>query len=172
STSVTTNSATLTGLTAATQYEAQVRSNCTSTSSAYSASATFTTAAACVATTPTGLAASGITSSGATLNWTAVSGTTYNVQYRVVGTSTWSTVSPSTNSTALSGLTAATQYEAQVRSVCTSGGSTSAYSASLNFTTSNVTLTYCASKGTTVTDEYIGRVQLGTINNATGANAG
>lgn len=164
-------STTLSGLTSATQYEAQVRSNCTSTSSAYSASATFTTAAGCVATVPTGLAASGITANGATLNWTAVSGTTYNVQYRVVGTSTWTTISASTNSTSLTGLTAATQYEAQVRSNCT-GGSSSAYSASATFTTSTIQITYCASKGTTVTDEYIGRVQLGTINNATGANAG
>ncbi len=171
SVSAASNSTTLSGLTAASNYEAQVRSNCTSSSSAYSASATFTTAAGCVATTPTGLAASGITSSGASLNWTAVSGTTYNVQYRVVGTSTWTTVSASTNSTSLSGLTANTQYEAQVRSNC-AGGSSSAYSASATFTTLTIQITYCASKGTTVTDEYIGRVQLGTINNATGANAG
>jgi hypothetical protein len=165
-----TNSTTLSGLTSSTQYEAQVRSNCTSTSSAYSASVNFTTGAGCVTSVPTGLAASGITSSGATLNWNVVASATYDVQYRVVGAPSWTTVAASTNSTVLSGLTASTQYEAQVRSKCTS--TTSAYSASVNFTTSAVQLVYCASKGNSVADEYIGRVQLGTINNLSGANAG
>lgn len=124
----------------------------------------------CTATVPTGLAASGITSSGATLTWNAVTNATYDVQYRPTGTTTWTTVAVSTNTLSLSGLNAATQYEAQVRSKCTS--TTSAYSASVNFTTSATQITYCASKGNSVADEYIGRVQLGTINNASGANAG
>ncbi len=160
----------LSGLSASTQYEAQVRSKCTSTTSAYSASVTFTTSAGCVATVPTGLAASAITSSGAALNWSAVTGTTYDVQYRIIGGSTWTTVAASSNTTTLSGLTASTQYEAQVRSKCTS--TTSAYSSSVNFTTSQIQLVYCASKSSSVTDEYINRVQLGTINNLSGANGG
>ncbi len=131
---------------------------------------TITGAVTCNATVPTGLSSSAITSSGATLSWTAVSGATYDVQYRQVGTTTWTTVAASTNSTTLSGLTAGTQYEAQVRSKCTS--TTSAYSASHNFTTTTTQITYCASKGNSVADEYIGRVQLGTINNVSGANAG
>jgi hypothetical protein len=165
-----TNSTTLSGLTSSTQYEAQVRSNCTSTSSAYSASVNFTTGAGCVVSVPTGLAASGITSTGANLTWNVVASATYDVQYRVVGSGTWTTVAASSNSTVLSGLTASTQYEAQVRSKCAS--TTSAYSASVNFTTLITQLTYCASKGNSVADEYIGRVQLGTINNLSGANAG
>jgi hypothetical protein len=131
---------------------------------------TITGAVSCTATTPTGLAASGITSSSANLTWNAVSGATYDVQYRATGTSTWTTVASSTNSLTLSGLAASTQYEAQVRSKCTS--TNSAYSASVNFTTSAIQLTYCASKGNSVADEYIGRVQLGTINNLSGANGG
>jgi hypothetical protein len=124
----------------------------------------------CTATVPTGLAASSITSSGATLNWNVVSNATYDVQYRVVGTSTWTTVAASTNSLALTGLTAQTQYEAQVRSKCSS--TNSAYSASVNFTTTQIQIVYCASKGNSVADEYINRVQLGTINNLSGANGG
>lgn len=131
---------------------------------------TITGAVTCTATVPTGLAASGITSTGATLNWNAVSGATYDVQYRQVGTTTWTTLAASTNSATLSGLTASTQYEAQVRSKCTT--TTSAYSASVNFTTTATAITYCASKGNSVVDEYISRVQVGTINNASGANAG
>jgi hypothetical protein len=124
----------------------------------------------CTATVPAGLAASAITSTGATLSWNAVANATYDVQYRATGTTTWTTVAASNNSTALSGLTAATQYEAQVRSKCTS--TTSAYSASVNFTTATTSLTYCASRGNNVADEYIGRVQLGTINNTSGSNGG
>lgn len=166
------NTTNLTGLASGTSYEAQVRSKCPGgATSAYSASVNFTTTAGCVATVPTGLAASAITSSGATLNWNAVSGTTYDVQYRQTGTTTWTTVAASTNTTNLTGLTANTSYEAQVRSKCP-GGSNSAYSASVNFTTLPVSITYCASKGNNVNDEYINRVQLGTINNLSGANAG
>jgi hypothetical protein len=165
-----TNTTTLSGLTASTQYEAQVRSKCPSTTSAWSASMTFTTTASCTPTVPTGLAASGLTATGATLNWNAISGTTYDVQYRKTGTATWTTVAAASNSSTLSGLTASTQYEAQVRSKC--GSTTSAWSASVTFTTTTTQITYCASKGNSVADEYIGRVQLGTINNATGANGG
>jgi hypothetical protein len=123
---------------------------------------------ACTATVPTGLAASNVGSNSATLSWNAVAGATYDVQYRVVGTSTWTTVAESGVSTNLSGLAASTQYEAQVRSKC-SGGSNSAYSSSVNFTTTAVQLNYCASASTNTNDEYISRVQLNTINNPSGA---
>jgi Metallo-peptidase family M12B Reprolysin-like/GEVED domain/Secretion system C-terminal sorting domain/Fibronectin type III domain len=125
----------------------------------------------CTTTVPTGLATSSITATGATLTWAAVSNATYDVQYRPTGTTTWTTVVAASNSISLSGLTAATNYEAQVRSKCSSG-TTSAFSASATFTTSSVVVTYCASKGNIVTDEFIGRVQLGTINNASGAASG
>jgi hypothetical protein len=165
------NTVNLTGLTSATSYEAQVRSKCTSTTSAYSASVNFTTSGvSCTATTPTGLASSNVTSTGATLTWNAVTGTTYDVQYRATGTTTWTTVAASTNTINLTGLAAGTQYEAQVRSKCTS--TTSAYSASVNFTTTITPITYCTSKGNSVTDEYISRVQIGTINNASTGNGG
>jgi hypothetical protein len=132
---------------------------------------TITGAVACNATVPTGLAASSVTSSGATLSWNAVTSATYDVQYRPTGTSTWSTMTSASSTLSLTGLTAQTQYEAQVRSKCPDN-STSAYSASATFTTTSIQLNYCASKGNSVADEFIGRVQLGTINNLSGANAG
>jgi trimeric autotransporter adhesin len=125
----------------------------------------------CNATVPTGLNASGVGSSTATLGWGAVTGATYDVRYRQTGTSTWTTTAVSGTTTALSGLAVSTQYEAQVRSKC-SGGATSAYSSSANFTTTAVQLNYCASNGNSVADEYISRVQVGTINNVTGASSG
>ncbi|MEZ4801639.1 MAG: GEVED domain-containing protein [Gelidibacter sp.] len=125
-------------------------------------------AVSCTANVPTGLSASNVGSSSATLSWNSVTGATYDVQYRVVGASTWTTVAVTGTSTSLSGLSATTQYEAQVRSKC-SGGSNSAYSSSVNFTTTAVQLNYCASASTNTNDEYIGRVQLNTINNPSGA---
>lgn len=125
----------------------------------------------CTATTPTGISPSNIGSSTATVSWTAVSGATYDVRYRPTGTSTWTTVAVSGASISLTGLAPTTQYEVQVRSKC-SGGSTSSYSSSATFTTTEVQLIYCSSNGNSTADEYISRVQFGTINNVTGASSG
>ena len=122
----------------------------------------------CNAAVPSGLNASGVNSNSANLTWNAVSGATYDLRYRQTGTTTWITNNVSGNSTSVSGLSSLTQYEAQVRSKC-SGGSNSAYSNSISFTTTDVQLNYCASASTNVNDEYISRVQLNTINNASGA---
>lgn len=85
--------------------------------------------------TPTSLTATSITSSGATLSWGSAGGATgYNVQYRPTGNPTWTSTTSATTSLPVSGLTASTQYEFHVQSSC-SGGDTSAFSASANFTT-------------------------------------
>jgi len=124
----------------------------------------------CNATTPTGLGASNLGATSATLSWDAVPGATYDVRYRESGTSTWTTVSDvAGTSTDLSGLSVTTSYEAQVRSKC-DDGSTSGYSSSANFTTT--TVSYCSSNGQSVSDEYISNVSVGTINNASGAGSG
>jgi len=85
--------------------------------------------------TPSGLAASGITQTSATVSWGAVSGaTSYNLQWKISTSSTWTTVSGlSGTSYGLSGLTASTTYNYQVQAVCSSGSST--YSAAASFTT-------------------------------------
>ena len=122
----------------------------------------------CNATIPSGVSASNVGSSTATVSWNAVAGATYNLRYRVVGAATWTTNAVTGISDNLSGLTVLTQYEAQVRSKC-SGGSNSSYSSSVNFTTSDVQLDYCDSASTNTNDEFISRVQLNTIDNASGA---
>lgn len=84
--------------------------------------------------TPSGLASSNVTSSSATVSWSAVSGaTSYNLQYKLSSSSTWTTVSTSSTSYGLTGLAASSTYNYQVQAVC-SGGS-SAYSTAANFTT-------------------------------------
>jgi Fibronectin type III domain len=68
----------------------------------------------------TGLSASNPTSSGVTLNWSAPSSgdavSSYTVQYRVTGTTTWSTFATGVTATNASatGLTASTAYDFQV----------------------------------------------------------
>ncbi len=88
---------------------------------------------------PTGLTSSSISSSGATVSWTAVSGaTSYTLQYKTSAATTWTTVSGiTTTSRALTGLTASTTYNYQVSATCSSG--TSAYSAASSFTTTAAT---------------------------------
>lgn len=86
--------------------------------------------------TPSGLSATNITQTSATLNWGSVSGaTSYNLQWRISGGS-WNTVNGiSTTSYGLSGLSAGTTYNFQVQAVC-SGGAGS-YSTAASFTTAS-----------------------------------
>ena len=84
---------------------------------------------------PTGLSATAITETQATLNWSAVSGaSTYNVRARQVGAATWATANTAATSINFTGLLSCTDYEFQVEAVCS--GSTSGFSASSNFTSS------------------------------------
>lgn len=113
------------GLTANTIYDWRVRTNCSGSSSTYTA-AQFTTASAPVCNAPSGLASSGITSSGATVSWTAVSGAnSYDVDYKLTSSGTWTNAATATTSTsvAISGLTANTVYDWRVRTNCSFGSS-------------------------------------------------
>ncbi len=124
----------------------------------------------CNATTPTGLNTTNLAATSATLTWDAVPGASYDVRYRESGTTTWTNVNDVIgNSLPITGLSVSTSYEFQVRSKCPDA-TTSSYSSSATFTTTGIT--YCASNGNSVDDEYIGRVQLGTIDNTSGAGAG
>jgi len=118
----------------------------------------LTVPSACPAVT--GLLANTITSSGAKLNWAAVSGSsnTYNIKYKSNASSTWTTVTSTTTSKLISGLTPSTTYQFQVQRVC--GSSPSSYSSSSTFTTlsssssSNTTITLGTGTGTTGTAPY------------------
>lgn len=127
-------SSNLVGLVPATQYEFQVQTVCNVANSAFSASGIFTTGGVTSCGVASGFSATGVTASAATLNWNAVSGSTaYNIQYRLIGSGTWSTTSSTINSKMIVGLSASSNYEYQVQTVC--NGSTSAFSSSANFTT-------------------------------------
>jgi hypothetical protein len=122
-TGTTGTSVSITGLTQGTAYDWRVRANCTAGSGNY-VQAQFTTTAPCG--TPTGLASSSITSSGATVSWTAVSGANnYTVEYKTTAATSWTTAASAatTTSVAISGLSASTAYDWRVRANCASGSS-------------------------------------------------
>jgi hypothetical protein len=114
---------------------------------------------------PSGLSAGSLTTSSATLLWSAVSGaTSYTLQWKPTSGSTWTTVTGLTSAGHnLSGLTANTAYQFKVLAVC-SGGS-SAYATAVGFTT--LSTSGCPDiqepNGTTAT--------AGTINSGTTYNA-
>jgi hypothetical protein len=114
-----TNSFTATGLMPGTNYEFQVIGNCAGIFSAWSTQVgTFTTTGTpCVA--PSGLNATAVTMTGATLNWSNTGATSYSFGFRIVGSPTWGSSSVSlTNSKAITGLVANTNYEFRVTSNC------------------------------------------------------
>ncbi|MFM9027251.1 MAG: fibronectin type III domain-containing protein [Bacteroidota bacterium] len=123
-----------TGLASSATYNWQVRANCIGITGNFVAGSDFTTVAISCGN-PSGLAAGSITSTGATLSWTAVSGaSSYNVQYKTSSATSWTTVTTTTTSRTLTGLTAGTTYNWQVSAVCSNGASSS-YVAGPNFTT-------------------------------------
>jgi hypothetical protein len=89
-------------------------------------------------TTPTNLAVSAITSSGATASWTAGgTETQWEVAYKPTASSTWNSIFVTNPTHNFTTLTASTPYDVKVRAIC-SPGDTSAYTAVVNFTTTAV----------------------------------
>ncbi len=81
-----------------------------------------------------GLNASNVTQTSASLNWSATTNAiSYTVKYKPTAGSIWTNSSTSATSLTVSGLTSGTAYEFQVQTVCSS--SSSAFSSSANFTT-------------------------------------
>ncbi|MBI3138841.1 MAG: T9SS type A sorting domain-containing protein [Sphingobacteriales bacterium] len=99
---------------------------------------TITSGAGCGA--PAGLTASSITTTGATVSWTAVSGAlSYDVDYKLNTSATWTNAATGTTavSVALSGLTSGSLYDWRVRTNCS--GSSSGYTQAQFTTQSTVT---------------------------------
>jgi hypothetical protein len=171
STTSATTSKSVTGLAASSAYEWQVQTVCSSGSSAFSALANFTTSAPSCGV-PSGVTAGSLTGSSATISWSAVTGAlSYNLNWKLGSSGTYTTVTGITSTSYnLSGLTSCTAYNYQVQTVCSAGSSS--FSTAGSFTTTGCAVTYCTSKGTSTTYEYISKVLLGSINNTSGNNSG
>ncbi|WP_018621659.1 fibronectin type III domain-containing protein, partial [Spirosoma luteum] len=127
-------------LTGNTPYEVRVRTGCSETIySDYSAAYTFSTGSC---TIPTSLITSDITINSAKLNWnfySAGADTRYEGRYRVIGSADWMPLTSITSSggtayQVLTGLASDTQYEWQIKTVCSSTES-SGFSSSNTFRT-------------------------------------
>ncbi|CAM1361784.1 exported hypothetical protein [Tenacibaculum sediminilitoris] len=161
----------LSGLNSGASYEVEISTNCSSGSSAYTNTVNFATVST-GCDIPINLTASDITTNSATLNWNAVANAvSYTIQLREAGTTVWTDLNSSTNTVSASNLTAATSYEFQVSTVCSSGSSD--YSTISVFTTEDepVTAEYCASTSTN-SDSWIDYISLGSISNSSGYDNG
>jgi Zn-dependent metalloprotease/chitodextrinase len=121
-------------------------------------------------TAPSGLASSGVSSSGFTLSWTASTDNMGVTGYQVFQNGSLLKTVTST-STAITGLSASSTYSYYVNAY-DAAGNTSSASSTLNVTTLSNSISYCASKGNNATYEWIDLVQLGGINNTSGNDGG
>ena len=165
--SQTTASTTITGLQPNRGYEWQVRGFCSGgVSSDFSASQQFGTL---YCSSPSVLYVSEQTPTSAKLSWNDYNGsatTTYDIQYRIVGTPTWTVVSGLTATnysgmTVLTNLATDSQYEVQIRTVCTPID-ISTFSASTSFQTCSVIYTVQAGLWYSVSTWSCNRVPLAT----------
>lgn len=120
---------------------------------------------------PTGLTASGTTQNATNLSWTASTDNVAVTGYEVYQNGTLKTT-VTTTTYAVTGLTPSTAYTFYVIAKDAAGNPSTASNTANATTLAGGTVTYCASKGNSVSDEYIGRVQLGTINNASTGGTG
>lgn len=122
---------------------------------------------ACDGSAPAGLAVSGVTMTTANVAWDAVASATYIVRYKKAVDAAWTEVPVSTNSYTITNLEEGSAYNVQVAAVCS--GTTGAYTASVNFTTSM--LAYCTLASTNSSDEYISNVKITADGGAAGVNS-
>jgi hypothetical protein len=100
----------------------------------YSIYASYSPGATQACGVPSRLGTTSITDNSAILTWSeAPSATEYRIQYREVGSDTWTAITSSSPSADISGLAAETHYEFQVQLICSSGDSD--YSDAITFTT-------------------------------------
>ncbi len=135
--------ASLTGLTQGSLYDWRVQATCASGTGNFVA-AQFTTTTPFVCNAPTGLSASAITSSSATVSWAAVSGAaSYAVDYKLNSATVWTSAATAatTTSVAIAGLSASSLYDYRVSTNCGANGA-SGFTAA-QFTTTAIVVNTC-----------------------------
>jgi hypothetical protein len=134
--SSTTTSVTLANLQSETNYEANVRAICPNgLASDWSEVLNFTTIEGCNAIPPSFCEFINITTTSAVAVWEEMSNASgYNIRWRPVGASTWSSVFNAFPTRSLTGLSSDTEYEVRIQTICETG-STSIFSQSFFFRT-------------------------------------
>jgi len=155
------------------EYEVQVLNICNNNTSNYSASEFFETdCPSCASPTFSTIQAAGVTDDKANIIWDGVStALSYELRARELGTTDWISGEFQTTNVLYSGLINCTEYELQVKSIC--DDSESDYGQSINFNTLGCNGDPdCISYGTNSGDEWIDRVEIGSINNNSGIDYG
>ena len=117
-------------------------------------------------TTPTNLTASNTTDTTTDLSWNPSTDNVSVIGYDVFQDGTQVGTASGTSYTA-TGLTPETSYDFYVVAR-DAAGNTSGNSNTVTVTTTEAQLNYCDSQSTNISDEFIGRVQLNTIDNSSG----
>ncbi len=162
------------GFTDCTEYEFQVEAACDTTTSGFSQSFVWTSEGCCIAPVNVDATPNDATSATATWSNVLVAGT-YDLRYRVEGSSSWTTLTGLTgSSTVISGLDSCTAYELEMSSSC--NGSPSPWGTTITFTTPGcgacIDNSYCPSVSDDATAEWIANVTVGTIDNTSGSDDG
>lgn len=166
----------VTGLTASTTYSFTVKAKDAAGNLSLDSNAVSVTTLAPIpdTTAPTAptLSASGTTQTTTNLSWTGATDNVAVTGYDVFRNGSLIGSTTTATTFAVTGLTASTTYTFNVRAK-DAAGNISVNSNTVTVTTLAVsTVTYCVSRGNSTADEFINRVQLGTINNLSGNNGG
>lgn len=163
---------TLEGLNSCTEYEFELESVCANGSSGYVTSANFFTDGCC--DPPQMITIEAITANEATINWESIfAAVGYEVDIRESGTTDWTTIDVMVNFLDLTDLTACTDYEIRIKTLCT--GINSTYSPIVSFSTIGCgncqDIPYCEVERNTQY-EYIDKVVFAGVENQSGDNDG
>lgn len=174
SVSVSGTSYSLTNLLACTEYQFMIRAVCPpSDTSGYSAAINFTTDGCCTA--PAGLTVTSVTATSGTAFFNSVlAADSYNISYKPISASTWTTINTTSTTVFLTTLDSCTSYEIKVETIC--GGDSTGYAPAVNFNTTGCgtceTGSYCTANGNSSQDEFISNVSLSAMNHSTGDDGG
>jgi Fibronectin type III domain len=177
----TTNSKTITGLSACTVYVFRVKANCSATNASAWSAVRDSKTKGCVVVVPCIAPTIGnivTDTTKATLSWgngtVPTAGTTYTVEYTVApvsATSTWTAVTATTNTTTITGLSACTNYIFRVKANCSATTSSAWSSLRDSKTKGCVVILPCLSPNITNTVTDSTKATLTWVSSAAGANA-
>lgn len=122
----TSNSITIPSLQSGMSYLWTVRTICDqdkTLASPYAEIASFETSGIVACQVPTAMMVSNITDQAATISWNNAGAASYQIRYRLSGTTIWTLTSSTTPSIILSGLESGMPYQVQVKAICSADGS-------------------------------------------------
>ncbi|WP_408041500.1 M4 family metallopeptidase [Tenacibaculum amylolyticum] len=128
----------------------------------------------CFLDAPSNIEATNLADNGFTLTWNAIpEAASYTIETvaSVDGIFTPAAVTVTTNSITFDTLEPGSEYTCTITANCSEGGDGESESITVT-TTGTAPIRYCPSKGNNVSDEYIGRVQLGDIDNSSDGGDG